>query len=131
MEKRAFQTSAAPPPIGPYSQAVAAGGLLFVSGQIALDPRSGELRSIPGGDIREETRLVMENLRAILAEAGVDFGAVIKSTIFLMDMADFGAVNEVYGSFLGEPFPARETVQVASLPRGVRVEISVVAAVSL
>lgn len=127
MDKKVFRTAAAPAPIGPYSQAVAAGGLLFVSGQIALDPQSGELRSTPGGNIREETRLVMENLRAILTEAGSDFGAVVKSTIFLMDMADFAAVNEVYGSFLSEPFPARETVQVAGLPRGVRVEISVVA----
>lgn len=126
MDKRIIRTTGAPAPIGPYNQAVASGPFLFVSGQIALEPQSGELYT--GGDIREETRRVMENLKAILAEASTDFSSVAKSTIFLMDMADFGAVNEVYGSYFDEATaPARETVQVAGLPRGVRVEISVTA----
>jgi 2-iminobutanoate/2-iminopropanoate deaminase len=126
MEKRIIRTAEAPAPIGPYNQAVAAGPFLFVSGQIALDPHSGELYS--GGDIHEETRRVMENLRAILAEAKTDFSAVCKVSIFLMNMADFAAVNHVYGSYFTEAAaPARETVQVAGLPRGVRVEISVIA----
>lgn len=126
MDKRIIRTTGAPAPIGPYNQAVAAGPLLFVSGQIALDPQSGELYT--GSDIREETRRVMENLKAILTEASAEFSTVIKSTIFLMEMADFAAVNEVYGSYFDEATaPARETVQVAGLPRGVRVEISVVA----
>ncbi len=129
MDKRIIRTAGAPAPIGPYNQAVAAGPFLFVSGQIAINPRSGELYT--GGDIRDETRRVMENLKAILTEADADFGAVAKSTIFLMDMADFAAVNEVYGSYFDEATaPARETVQVAGLPRGVRVEISVVAMLS-
>lgn len=129
MDKRIIRTAGAPAPIGPYNQAVVAGPFLFISGQIALDPQSGELYT--GGDIREETRRVMENLKAILTEAAADFGAVAKSTIFLMDMADFATVNEVYGSYFDEATaPARETVQVAGLPRGVRVEISVVAMLS-
>jgi 2-iminobutanoate/2-iminopropanoate deaminase len=126
MDKRIIRTTGAPAPIGPYNQAVVAGPFLFVSGQIALDPQSGELYT--GGNIQDETRRVMENLKAILAEAQTDFSAVVKTTIFLMDMADFAAVNEVYGSYFDEATaPARETVQVAGLPRGVRVEISVVA----
>jgi len=128
MEKKIIRTAGAPAPIGPYNQAVAAGPFLFVSGQIALDAATGELYT--GGDISEETRRVMENLKAILTEAGTAFGAVVKSTIFLMDMADFAAVNAVYGSYFDEATaPARETVQVAGLPRGVRVEISVVVVV--
>jgi 2-iminobutanoate/2-iminopropanoate deaminase len=129
MDKRIIRTAGAPAPIGPYNQAVAAGPFLFVSGQIALDPQSGKLYT--SGDIREETRRVMENLKAILAEAQTNFSTVAKTTIFLMDMADFAAVNEVYGSYFDEATaPARETVQVAGLPRGVRVEISVVAMLS-
>lgn len=129
MEKRIIQTADAPAPIGPYNQAVAAPPFLFVSGQIALDPQSGELYT--GGDIHEETRRVMENLKAILTEAGTGFSAVCKATIFLMNMADFAAVNHVYGSYFEEATaPARETVQVAGLPRGVRVEISVIALIN-
>jgi 2-iminobutanoate/2-iminopropanoate deaminase len=125
MEKKIIRTDKAPAPIGPYNQAVQAGNMLFVSGQIALDPATGELFQ---GDIREETKLVMENLKAILAEAGTDFSKVIKSTIFLMDMGQFAQVNEVYGSYFDNATaPARETVQVAGLPKGVQVEISVVA----
>ena len=126
MEKRIIRTSNAPSPIGPYNQAVAAGPFLFVSGQIALDASTGELYT--GGDIQEETRRVMENLKAILLEAGTDFSAVCKASIFLMDMADFASVNHMYGSYFQDATaPARETVQVSGLPRGVRVEISVIA----
>ncbi|WP_243630191.1 RidA family protein [Taibaiella soli] len=125
MEKKIIRTDNAPAPIGPYNQAVQFGNMLFVSGQIALDAVSGELIQ---GDIQTETKKVMENLKAILTEAGMDFSNVLKSTIFLMDMGQFAQVNEVYGSYFGEDAPARETVQVAGLPKGVKVEISVVAA---
>lgn len=125
MEKKIIRTDNAPAPIGPYNQAVQFGNMLFVSGQIAIDPKTGELYT---GDIQTETKLVMENLKAILTEAGMDFSNVLKSTIFLMDMGQFAHVNEVYGSYFSENPPARETVQVAGLPKGVKVEISVVAA---
>ncbi|MBL7720004.1 MAG: RidA family protein [Flavipsychrobacter sp.] len=126
MEKKIIKTNNAPAPIGPYNQAVAAGNMLFVSGQIALDPATGALLQ---GDIQAETKLVMENLKAILTEAGTDFSKVIKSTIFLMDMGQFAQVNEVYGSYFDNATaPARETVQVSGLPKGVKVEISVIAA---
>ncbi|HNQ61043.1 MAG TPA: RidA family protein [Bacteroidia bacterium] len=122
--KSIIRTSAAPAPIGPYSQAVKAGNLLFVSGQIALDPSTGELINT---DIKAETGRVMMNLSAILKEAGMDFNSVVKSSIFLKDMNDFGKVNEVYGEFFKENPPARETVQVSRLPKDVNVEISVIA----
>lgn len=125
MEKKIIRTDNAPAPIGPYNQAVQFGNMLFVSGQIALDAVSGELVQ---GDIQTETKKVMENLKAILTAAGMDFSNVLKSTIFLMDMGQFAQVNEVYGGYFGEDAPARETVQVAGLPKGVKVEISVVAA---
>lgn len=125
MEKKIIRTDNAPAPIGPYNQAVQFGNMLFVSGQIALDAVSGELVQ---GDIQAETKKVMENLKAILTAAGMDFSNVLKSTIFLMDMGQFAQVNEVYGGYFGEDAPARETVQVAGLPKGVKVEISVVAA---
>lgn len=125
MEKKIIRTDNAPAPIGPYNQAVQFGNMLFVSGQIAIDPKTNELHT---GDIQTETKLVMENLKAILTEAGMDFTHVLKSTIFLMDMGQFAQVNEVYGSYFTENPPARETVQVAGLPKGVKVEISVVAA---
>jgi 2-iminobutanoate/2-iminopropanoate deaminase len=124
MEKKIIRTDNAPAPIGPYNQAVQFGNMLFVSGQIALNPKTGELMR---GDIKIETRCVMDNLKAILAEAGMDFSHVIKSTIFLMDMGQFAQVNEIYGSCFPDNAPARETVQVAGLPRGVQVEISVIA----
>lgn len=125
MEKKIIRTANAPAPIGPYNQAVQLGNLLFVSGQIALDPKDGSLYV---GDIATETEKVMENLKAILQEAGMDFSNVIKTTIFLMDMAQFTTVNEVYARYFSDNYPARETVQVAGLPRGVQVEISVIAA---
>lgn len=124
MEKKIIRTENAPAPIGPYNQAVMYGDTLYVSGQIALDPKTGELVQ---DDIQTETKMVMENLKAVLAEAGMDFSNVIKSTIFLMDMGQFVQVNEVYGSYFGENPPARETVQVAGLPKSVNVEISVIA----
>lgn len=124
MEKKIINTSNAPAPIGPYNQAVSFGNMLFISGQIALDPASGELVK---GDIKAETTQVMNNLQAILKEAGMDFSNIIKTSIFLMDMGQFGAVNEVYGTYFTENAPARETVQVAGLPKGVNVEISMIA----
>ncbi|MVN90650.1 RidA family protein [Mucilaginibacter aquatilis] len=117
-------TPNAPAPIGPYNQAVWAGNTLFVSGQIALHPQSGELVLT---DIPTETHQVMANLKAILTAAGLDFSNVVKTGIFLKDMGDFAVVNEIYGSYFTSNFPARETVQVAALPKNVNVEISVVA----
>lgn len=119
-------TDRAPAAIGPYSQAVRCGGLVFCSGQIPLIPATGELLS---GDIRIETKQVMENLAAVLTAAGSDFGRVVKTTIYLTDMADFPVVNEVYGSYFSDHKPARATVAVAALPRGARVEIEAIAAV--
>jgi len=122
--KTVINTVNAPAPIGPYSQAVAAGGFVFASGQIALNPATGELVI---SDIKAETKQVMENIKAILQEAGLDFSSIVKTTIFLMDMRNFAQVNEVYGTYFTDNFPARETVQVAGLPKGVNVEISVTA----
>ncbi|GAB2697783.1 RidA family protein [Mucilaginibacter koreensis] len=120
-----INTTNAPAPIGPYSQAVATGNLLFVSGQIPLHPQSGELVM---DSIEAQTTQVMENIKAILTEAGADFGSIVKSSIFLTNMGDFAKVNEVYGSYFTADFPARETIQVAALPKNVNVEISVIAA---
>jgi 2-iminobutanoate/2-iminopropanoate deaminase len=117
-------TDQAPAAIGPYSQAVQAGGLVFCSGQIPLDPATGELVN---GDIRLETRRVMENLGGVLQAAGCGFGQVVRTTIYLVDMADFPVVNEVYGEFFPAAKPARATVAVAALPKGARVEIDAVA----
>ncbi len=125
MAKKIIKTEKAPAPIGPYNQAVMAGNLLFISGQIPLDPVSGELKM---GSIEEETHLVMKNLDAILTEAGMDFSNVIKTSIFLTDMALFGQVNEIYGSYFSADFPARETIAVKGLPKNVNVEISMIAA---
>ncbi len=117
-------TDAAPAAIGPYSQAVVAGGLVYTAGQIALDPATMEV--VPG-DVAAQTRRVMDNLSAILAAAGSDLSRVVKTTVFLRDMADFAAMNEVYAAAFGDHRPARSTVAVAGLPRDVRVEIEVVA----
>jgi len=124
MKTHVINTPNAPAPIGPYSQAVMAGNFLFVSGQVAISPSTGELVL---DDIKTETRQVMENIKAILTEAGVDFGHVVKTTIFLKDMQNFAQVNEVYGTYFTADFPARETVQVAGLPKNVNVEITVTA----
>ena len=122
-----INTVKAPKAIGPYSQAVVVNDLLYVSGQIPIDPETGEL--VEGG-ISAETKRVMQNLQAILEEAGTSFDRVIKASIFLKDMNDFSVVNEIYGSYLTEgKFPARETVQVSKLPKDVQIEISVIAQV--
>ena len=125
MNKKIINTSSAPAPIGPYSQAVFAGNLLFVSGQIALVPGTPDLVTT---DITGETKQVMENIRAILSEAGLTFSNVIKTTIFLKHMSFFPIVNEVYGKYFESGFPARETVAVSGLPKDVNVEISMIAA---
>jgi 2-iminobutanoate/2-iminopropanoate deaminase len=119
-------TADAPAPIGPYNQAIRAGGFLFCSGQIPIDPVTGE---VVQGDIAAETRQVMKNVGAVLRAAGASFAEVVKTTIFLTDMADFAAVNAVYGESFTETAPARSTVAVAALPRGSHVEVEVVAIV--
>lgn len=122
--KEIVATSAAPAAIGPYSQAVRAGGLVFLSGQISLDPATGALVT---GDIQAETRQVMKNLGAVLAAAGTSFEKVVRATIYLVDLGDFAKVNEIYGAHFPTEPPARATVQVAALPRSARVEIDLVA----
>ena len=123
---RPVHTNEAPAAIGPYSQGVVANGFLFTAGQIALDPGTGQ---IVDGDVGAQTRRVLANLKAILATAGADWTDVVKTTIFLQDMRDFSQVNEVYAELLGAARPARSTVQVSALPRGVLVEIDAVAVV--
>jgi 2-iminobutanoate/2-iminopropanoate deaminase len=123
--KRAIHPANAAKPIAPYTPAIAVGDLLFLSGQIALDPATGELRM---SSIAEETRQVMENVGSLLKAAGFGYGDLVKVTIFLSDMAHYAAVNEVYGGYFGEEPPAREAVAVKGLPRGVNVEISGIAA---
>jgi len=118
-------TPHAPTPIGPYSQGVIAGGLLFVSGQIAIDPASNQLVT---GDIEAQTEQVMKNLLAVLTAAKMGADNVVKTTVYLADLADFPKMNEVYARFLGKTPPARSTIQAAALPRGVKVEIDVIAA---
>ena len=123
--KKIINTSNAPKPIGPYNQAVISGNLMFMSGQIAFDPSTGELVI---GEIQAETKQVMENLKSILDEAGLSFKDVIKTSIFLSDMNNFQQVNEVYGSYFSDEYaPARETVEVSRLPKDVNVEISMIA----
>jgi 2-iminobutanoate/2-iminopropanoate deaminase len=117
-------TDRGPKPIGPYSQAVKSGGMLFVSGQIALDPKSGEF---VGVDVRQQTERVMENLKGILEAGGTSLNHVVKTTVFLKDMADFAAMNEVYGRYFASAPPARSTIQVAKLPKDALVEIEVIA----
>lgn len=125
MEKKIINTPNAPAPIGPYSQAVQAGHLLFISGQIPIDPATGKVEA---SDITGEAHQVMHNLKAILSAAGLDFGHVVKTTILLSDMSSFGEVNEVYGKYFNGDFPARETYAVKTLPKNVNVEISMIAA---
>jgi 2-iminobutanoate/2-iminopropanoate deaminase len=124
MSKRIIRTEEAPQAIGPYSQAVVAGGFVYVAGQLALDPRTGQL--VPG-DVRIQTKRVMENIKAILESAGSSLANVVKTTVFLRDMNDFGVMNEIYGSYFQEDPPARSAFQVAKLPRDGAVEIEVVA----
>jgi 2-iminobutanoate/2-iminopropanoate deaminase len=126
MQRTAIQTATAPEAIGPYSQAIRVGTMVFTSGQIPLDPATGKLVE---GDIGEQARRVLDNLEAVLAAAGAGFGDVVKTTIYLIDMGDFGAVNAVYGErFAGAP-PARSTVAVARLPKDARIEIDMVAVI--
>ena len=127
MKNEAVQTDLAPSAIGPYSQAVRSGSWLFVSGQIPLDPKTGDV--VKGG-IAAETKKVLENLGAILGQAGGGYQDVVKTTIFLKDMAQFSVVNEVYASFFKPPYPARATVEVSRLPKDVNVEIEAVANLS-
>ena len=122
--KKIINTANAPAPIGPYSQAVMSGDMLFISGQIALIPGTTNLADL---DTAAETKQVMENIKAILTEAGLDFSHVLKTTIFLSDMALFADVNEVYGSYFAADYPARETIAVKGLPKSVNVEISMIA----
>ncbi|QEC67791.1 RidA family protein [Panacibacter ginsenosidivorans] len=128
MPKQIINTDKAPSPIGPYNQSVKAGNLLFISGQIPVNPATNELIT---GDILQETQQVMNNLEAILSEAKLTFEHVVKTTIFLSDMSFFAVVNEVYGSYFNGDYPARETVAVKTLPKNVNVEISMIAVVSI
>jgi 2-iminobutanoate/2-iminopropanoate deaminase len=129
MTTRTIETDRAPKAIGPYSQAIVHGGLVFCSGQIPLDPATGEL--VGAGDVRAETTRVMENLRAVLEASGSSLEQVLKATIYLTSLANFGVVNEVYGGYVSrERPPARATIEVSALPRGAQVEIELVAAVS-
>jgi len=122
--KDAILTARAPKPIGPYSQAIKSNGFLFVSGQVALDPQSGQF---VGEDIRQQTERVLENIKGILEAAGVSFHHVVKTTVFLKEMDDFAAMNEVYARYFGAAPPARSTVQAARLPKDALVEIEVIA----
>ncbi len=125
MTKQIINTNNAPAPIGPYNQAVKSGNFLFVSGQVALKPGTNDLAN---ADIIEETHQVLQNLKVILAEAGMDFSNIVKTTIFLSDMELFSRVNEIYAKYFEGDFPARETVAVKGLPKNANVEISVIAA---
>lgn len=131
MSKIIINTKNAPDPIGPYNQAILDGdpkkpghGTLYISGQVCIDPATGDLKN---RDIQEETHQVMHNLKAVLQEAGMDFSHVVKATIFITDMKQFGEINTVYGKYFESDFPARETVQVSALPKSVNVEISMIA----
>ncbi len=127
MSKQILRTENAPAPIGPYNQAVVAEGkFLFTAGQVAIDPRTGQFVQ---GDIKVQTRQVLENLRAVLAAGGAGFGDVVKTTVFLKSMDDFGAMNEVYAEYFKDSAPARSTVEVARLPRDAKVEIDLVAVI--
>ncbi len=124
VKRQAVSTPSAPPAIGPYSQAIRAGGLLFVSGQIPLDPATGQMVE---GDLAAQTHRVFQNLGAILAAAGATFDHVVRTTVYLADMNDFPAMNEVYATYFASPAPARATVQAARLPKDARVEIDLIA----
>ncbi len=127
MSKTVITTQNAPAPIGPYNQAILSGNMLFISGQICMDPETGQLHN---RDVQEETHQVMKNLKAILQEAGMDFSNTVKTTIFITSMRRFKEINEVYGQYFEGGFPARETVEVAALPMFVNVEISMIAVIA-
>ena len=122
--KKVIATSQAPKAVGPYSQAVAVGNFLFCAGQIPLDPATGELVE---GDVTAQTERVLQNVTGVLAANGMTFANVVKSTVFMVDLAHFGAMNAVYSKYFSEPFPARSTIQVAARPKGAQVEIEVIA----
>ena len=124
MEKKAVSSDKAPKAIGPYSQGIEAGDFIFLSGQIPLDPATGDMVS---GGIEAQTRRVLDNLKAIVESQGLDMDSVVKTTIFLADMGDFAKVNEIYGSYFGEIPPARSTIQVGALPKNARIEIEAIA----
>jgi 2-iminobutanoate/2-iminopropanoate deaminase len=124
MSKTIIKTSKAPDPIGPYNQAVLTGNTLYISGQVCIDPATGQLKN---KDIQEETHQVMHNLKEILRAGEMDFSHVVKTTIFITDMNQFSEINTVYGKYFENEFPARETVQVSALPKFVNVEISMIA----
>lgn len=123
--KKVIHSELAPKAVGPYSQAIVAGGFLFASGQLPIDPSTGEF---PGGGVKEQTRQSLTNVTNVLAEAGLNLSNVVKTTVYLADMADFAAMNEVYATFFAEPFPARSAVAVKTLPKNALVEVEVVAA---
>ena len=125
MDKNAIYTKSAPDAVGPYSQAISAGDLVITSGQIPLDPATGAM--VEGG-IVEQTEQVMKNLQAVLAQAGLSFANVLKTTVFLADINDFTAMNDVYAKYFTQPYPARSAVQVAALPKGAKVEIECICA---
>jgi 2-iminobutanoate/2-iminopropanoate deaminase len=124
--KTAIESKKVPAPIGPYSQAIVANGMVYTSGQIAIDPKTGEYTP---SDIEAEAELVMKNLEALLEASGADFSSVVKTSIFLQSMSDFAQVNAIYAKYMVAPFPARETVEVAQLPKSAKVEISMIAIV--
>ncbi|MGC8742929.1 MAG: RidA family protein [Verrucomicrobiia bacterium] len=124
MKKIAINTKTAPAAVGPYSQAVRCGDLLFCAGQIPLNPENG---SIVGNDIKTQTEQVLKNIKAILNSEGLDFINVVKTTVFMTDLSEFSAMNEIYGNYFSSPYPARSTIQVAALPKGAKVEIELIA----
>lgn len=124
MTKKQIATTAAPAAIGPYSQAIQAGNMLFASGQVPIDPATGEL--VAGG-IEEQAKRVFENITQVLAAAGADFSNVVKTTVFLTDLADFATVNAIYGEYFTQPYPARSCVQVVGLPKGSLLEVELIA----
>lgn len=126
MNKQIINTPDAPAPIGPYNQAILTGNTLYISGQICIDPRTSQLKN---KDVQEETHQAMQNLKSILQYAGMSFKNVVKTTIFITDMKQFAEINEVYGKYFENDFPARETVQVSALPKFVNVEISMIASI--
>ncbi len=124
MTKRQIATDKAPAALGPYSQAIAAGGMLYASGQVPIDPATGELA---GADIETQAKQVFENLKQVLAAAGTDFGSVVKTTVFLTDLANFGVVNDIYAGYFTAPYPARSCVQIGALPKGALIEVELIA----
>lgn len=124
MTKQQIATDKAPAALGPYSQAIAAGGMLYASGQVPIDPATGELA---GADIETQARQVFENLKQVLAAAGTDFGSVVKTTVFLTNLANFGVVNDIYAGYFTAPYPARSCVQISALPKGALIEAELIA----